>query len=92
MTVSILEPSLNDDFALREETNRFLTLGMQDSKKGVFHSAEGEEGHRCHNPNVDAHVTARYIVLKFSGALAVLCEDRMAVPKGAIITYLDSLI
>ena len=36
------EPSLDDDFAFGEETNRLLALGMQDSKKGIFHPAEWE--------------------------------------------------
>jgi hypothetical protein len=84
-----LKPSLNDDLAFCEEANRLLALGMQHSKKGVFHSAEWEEGHRSDNPNIDADIPAGHVILEFPCTPSILGKDRMTVPKGACIAYLN---
>ena len=92
MTVSISEPSLDDDFAFRKETDCLLALGVQNPKEGILHPAEREESNRRYDSDVDADITARHTVLKIPGTSPILCEDRMTIPKGAVITYLDCFL
>ena len=92
MTCSILEPSLDDDFAFRKEANRLLALSVQDSEEGVFHPAKWEESNGRYDPNIDTNITAHHVILKIPGTSSILCKDRMTIPEGVIITYLNSFI
>ena len=90
--LSSLHPSLDHDLALRKEADRFLSLGMEYAKEGVLHPAEGEEGHRGDDTDIDTDVTAGGPVLELTGTATVGGKDGIAIAVVAGITHLNGFI
>ena len=62
-----LHPSLDYYFTFGKKPDRFLALGMEDAIKRVFHAAEREKRHRCHDTDVNTDISAFNVMLEIPG-------------------------
>lgn len=64
----LLEPALNDDLLLGEEFNGISSLTMHITVETVLPTAEGKEGHRSSDADVDTNVASFRLIAKLTGS------------------------